>query len=94
MIKERVINGKTYSFKMTRKGIRVAEAAGMKVSEMGDTPMSALSYLWYAALYAKNPIAIKKSDELLDDYLDSNDCPENIQDLLEDLMTGYSEVFK
>lgn len=94
MIKEREINGKTYNFKMTRKGIRAAETAGMKISEMGDTPMLALSYLWYAALHATHSIAIKKADELLDAYLDSDDCPENVSDLLEDLMTGYSEVFK
>lgn len=93
MIKEREINGKTYNFKMTRKGIRAAEAAGMHISEMSETPMSALSYLWYAALYASHPMPIKKTDELLDAYLDGKGCNETIQSLLEDLMNGYSEIF-
>lgn len=93
MINEREINGTVYKFKMTRKGIRAAEAAGMHISEMSETPMSALSYLWYAAMYAAHPMTIKKTDELLDTYLDSKGCKETIQGLLEDLMNGYSEIF-
>lgn len=90
---QREINGKTYTFRMTRKGIRAAEKAGMRMSVMPDTPMDAVYYLWYAALYTEHPMTMGKSDELLDTYLDSSDCPESFSDILESLMDEYTEVF-
>lgn len=91
MIRE--INGKKYDFQITRKGIRAAENAGMKMQNIAEQPMLALSYLWYAAIYAKQPMQFNKACDLLDDYLDSEECTESIQDMLTVLSDEYVEVF-
>ncbi|WAX16246.1 hypothetical protein EL753P1_00024 [Eggerthella phage EL753P1] len=91
MIRE--INDKDYTFRMTRAGIRAAERAGMSMSDIGAKPMESLYFLWYAALYAEHPMVLKKSDALLDDYLDSADCPESFDDLFGDLAEQYAGVF-
>lgn len=91
MIRE--INGKDYSFDMTRAGIRAAERAGMSMEDIGRKPMESLYYLWFASLYSKQPMVMKKSDALLDDYLDSSDCPESFDDLFSDLAEQYAAVF-
>lgn len=89
----REIEGKKYSFRMTRAGIRAAERAGMNMSEIGDKPMEALYYLWFAALYAEHPMQIKQTDKLLDAYLDDPSCPEAYEDLIKDLSDQYAAVF-
>lgn len=91
MIRE--INGKDYTFRMTRAGIRAAERAGMSTSAMGEKPMESLYYLWFAALYAEHPMVMKKTDVLLDDYLDSSDCPESFEDVYGELAEEYAAVF-
>lgn len=90
---QREINGQKYNFRMTRGGIRAAERAGMNMGEIGDKPMEALYYLWYASLYAEHPMAMKKCDALLDDYLDDSSCPESYEDLIGTLMEDYAAVF-
>lgn len=92
MIRE--INGKEYTFRMTRKGIRAAEKAGLKMGSIGDSPVESTYYLWYAALYAEHPMIKAKADELLDDYLDDDSCPESFNDILESLGEGYASVFE
>lgn len=92
MIRE--INGKEYNFRMTRKGIRAAEKSGFKLSDFGNAPMSMAYELWYAALYAEHPMPHGKCDELLDDYLDSESCPESFSDVMEWLSEAYNEVFE
>lgn len=89
----RTINDKDYTFRITRKGICAAEKAGMNISEMADKPISAAYYLWYAALYAAQPMAFEKSQNLLEDYLDSENCPESFEDVLSCLGKEFSEVF-
>lgn len=91
MIRE--IDGKKYDFKITRKGIRAAEKAGMKMQNIIDQPMLFLSYMWYAAIYASQPISFDKACDLLDEYLDSEDCFESIEQMLTDLSDEYAEVF-
>ncbi|MBQ1779954.1 MAG: hypothetical protein II001_00790 [Bacteroidales bacterium] len=91
MIRE--INGKKYDFKITRKGIRAAEKAGMKMQSIVEQPMLFLSYMWYAAIYAAQPVTFEKSCDLLDEYLDSEDCSESIEQMLTDFSNEYAEVF-
>lgn len=90
---KREINGKEYTFRMTRAGVRAAERAGMNMSEIGDKPVAAMYYLWYAALHQEHPMPLKKSDDLLDAYLDDETCPEGFDDLIASLMEDYTEVF-
>ena len=45
-------DNKTYTFNMTRAGVRAAEAAGLVASEIAEKPQSALGLLFYAALYS------------------------------------------
>lgn len=89
---ERTINGKDYELKMTRKSIRRAEKEGMRLSELGDTPVGALYALWYAAIAGKQPMTVNKSDDLLDEYLDGEDCEEKASDLLAVLVEEYGSV--
>lgn len=91
---EREINGKTYKFKMTRKGIRAAEAQGFRISTVSDAPMSGFSYLWYASLYAAHPMAFDKACDLLDSYLDDPTCGESVSDLLNELVEEYGKIFE
>ena len=71
----------------------LAENAGMKMQNIAEQPMLALSYLWYAAIYAKQPMQFNKACDLLDDYLDSEECTESIQDMLTVLSDEYVDVF-
>ena len=89
----REIDGKEYKLAITRRGLREAEKQGMKFDDFTSKPLSMLYYLWYAALYANHPMTMAKSDALLDSYLDSPDCPEDISTLLEALSDEFSLVF-
>ena len=89
----RTINGKDYNFKITRKGLRLAEQQGMNFNEMGDKPISLVYYLWYAALCAQYPMSFDKACDLLDTYLDSEDCQETFNTLLESLGEDFNEIF-
>jgi len=90
---EREINGKTYTFQMTRKSLRQAERAGLRMSAVGDTPMDSTYFLWYAALSGAQPMQITKADDLLDTYLESADCPESFTDIFSSLLEEYNDVF-
>ena len=89
----RTINGKDYNFKMTRKGIRAAEQAGMDLTDLQTKPLTADSYLWYAALYAAQPITYKAACDLMDNYLDDDSIPETMGEIIESLSTDYTKVF-
>ena len=88
----KTIDGKDYFFEITRKGLRMAEQQGMNINEMTDKPMSMLYYLWYAALYTKQPMSMTKSDALLDKYLDE-DGSESMSEVLNWLVEDFNKVF-
>lgn len=88
----REINGKEYSFNMTRKGIRAAEREGFNINQISDKPINSLYYLWYAALYGAHPMNMSKSDELLDSYLDA-DNTESMLDVFTWLSDEFNRVF-
>lgn len=90
---KRVINGKEYEFRMTRKGIRAAERAGLKSDSISETPIEGVYYLWFAALHAEQPMVKSKCDDLLDDYLDDPTCPESFTDIAQSLVEDYQSVF-
>lgn len=83
--------GKDYELKMTRAGIRAAEAQGMTVSEMGEKPFSAIQMLFFAALYSGYKVAPAKAANMLDDLLDSGEV--EFSELFEELVEAYSELF-
>lgn len=89
---QRTINGKDYSFNMTRQGLRAAERMGFTVDSISSMPNTAAVYLWYAALGGKIPL--KKAEELLDDYLDDPNCPETFADVFESLADAYGSAFE
>lgn len=88
----KTIDGKEYTFGITRKGLRMAEQQGLNINEIADKPISAIYYLWYAALYGKHPMSMSKSDELLDKYLDECDS-ENMSEVLVWLSEDFARVF-
>jgi hypothetical protein len=45
--------GKNYELKMTRAGVRVAEAQGLSSSQIAEKPFSALALLFFASLYSR-----------------------------------------
>ena len=83
--------GKKYELKMTRAGIRAAEAQGMTVSEMGEKPFSAIQMLFFAALYSGYKVSPAKAASMLDDLLDEGDLEFNT--LFEELVEAYTELF-
>lgn len=89
----REIDGKEYTFMITRRGLREAEKQGFRLDDIESKPLSALYYLWFAALYAKHPMSMVKSDTLLDSYLDAPDCEEGMDSLLGLLGDEFSSVF-
>lgn len=88
----REIDGKEYKFAMTRRGLREAERQGFDLNSVEGKPMSALYYLWYAALWAAQPLSLAKSDELLDKYLDSENA-ESVDDVFAWLSDDFMRVF-
>lgn len=88
---EREIEGKTYKFQITRRGLREAEKQGMNLAELESKPLSLLYYLWFAALY---PMPMSKTDALLDTYLDDPNCPETMENLLATFSEEFASVFK
>jgi hypothetical protein len=82
---------KKYELKMTRAGIRAAEAQGMTVSELGEKPFSAIQMLFFAALYSGYKVNPNKAAAMLDDLLDSGDV--DFSELFEELVEAYSELF-
>lgn len=89
----RTIDGKEYSVKITRKGLRAAESQGMNYNELTNKPISLLYFLWYAGLYGSAPMPFDKSCDLLDAYLDDENCPETMTTLLESLSEDFDKVF-
>lgn len=89
----REIEGKEYKLAVTRRGLREAEKEGMRFDELENKPMSMLYYLWYAALYAAQPMSMKKSDDLLDKYLDDPNTTETFSELLDVLSGDFERVF-
>lgn len=90
MIRE--INGKEYTFKLTRKGVRKAEQQGLSIDT--TKPLSMVYGLWFAALMSNHPMPVNKAEDLLDDYLDQDDCPETIADITESLAGEYGSLFE
>lgn len=89
----REIDGKEYKLAITRRGLREAEKEGFRLDELENKPMSMLYYLWYAALYSHQPMSIKKSDDLLDKYLDDPENDEDMSALMDVLSEEFASVF-
>ena len=89
----REIEGKEYKLMITRRGLREAEKEGMRFNELEDKPMSMLYYLWFAAIYGAQPMTMKKSDDLLDKYLDDESTTETFGELLTELSADFERVF-
>jgi hypothetical protein len=83
--------GKTYETKMTRAGVRAAEAQGLTTTEISEKPFSALVYLFFASLYSAYKVNPNKAAVMLDDLLDSKEV--TASDLFEELGEAYSELF-
>lgn len=89
----REIDGKEYKLAITRRGLREAEKEGMRFDELENKPLSMLYYLWFAALYGAQPMSMKKSDDLLDKYLDDEHTTETFGELLGVLSEDFERVF-
>lgn len=83
--------GKTYTLKMTRAGIRAAESQGLNTSDMAEKPLSSLSLLAYASLYSAYKMPPSKVASMLDDLLDSGEV--DFKELFEELSEAYIELF-
>lgn len=83
--------GKTYTLKMTRAGIRAAESQGLNTSDMAEKPLSSLSLLAYASLYSAYKMPPNKVASMLDDLLDSGEV--DFKELFEELSEAYIELF-
>ena len=82
--------GKDYELKLTRAGIRAAEAAGLSTSELGDKPFSAVSLLFFAALHSYR-VNYAKATKMLDELLDAETV--TFEELFTELAEAYNELF-
>jgi hypothetical protein len=83
-------DGKDYELKMTRAGIRAAEAQGLSSSEIAEKPFSALNLLFFAALY-NYKINPNKAATMLDTLMD--DGTVEFKGLFEELSEAYVDLF-
>jgi hypothetical protein len=84
-------DGKTYALKMTRAGVRAAEAQGLSASQIADKPQSSLTLLFFAALFSQYKLNPNKASSMLDDLLDSGEV--KFEELFEELSEEYVELF-
>jgi hypothetical protein len=84
-------DGKTYTLKMTRAGIRAAEGQGLNTSDMAEKPLSSLGLLVYASLYSGYKMNPNKVASMLDDVLESGEV--DFKELFEELSEAYIELF-
>jgi len=83
-------DGKDYTLKLTRAGVRAAEEAGLKVSTMQDSPFSSLAHLFFAALHPYR-VTPNKATGMLDELLD--DGTFTVEGLFEELVEAYTALF-
>lgn len=84
-------DGKTYELKMTRAGIRAAEAQGLRSSEMSEQPFTALYLLFYASLFSQYKLNPNKTNAILDELLDAETV--KFDELFTELSEAYVELF-
>lgn len=82
--------GKTYELKMTRAGIRAAEAQGLEASQIAEKPFSALGLLFFASLFGER-VAPAKAEVMLDSLLDAGTV--TFESLFEELSEAYVGLF-
>ena len=85
--------GETYETKMTRAGVRAAEAAGLSAQDIASKPFSSLPLLLFAGLFSvvKGGFNPNKANDILDKMLDDGDT--TVGDALQELTEAYSELF-
>ena len=84
-------DGKEYELKMTRAGIRAAEAQGLSTSEITEKPFQAIGYLFFASLYSHYKVNPNKAATMLDDLLDDETF--EFTTLFGELSEAYTELF-
>lgn len=82
--------GTTYEMKMTRAGVRAAEAQGLSVSEISEKPFSAIYLMFFASLYHLR-VSPQKATAMLDTLLDSGLV--KFGDLYAELSEAYTGLF-
>ena len=84
-------DGKSYEPKMTRAGVRDAEAQGLMASQMAEKPQSSIGLLFFASLTSRYKINPNKAVAMLDDLLD--DGTFKFESLFEEMANAYSDLF-
>ena len=84
-------DGKEYELRLTRAGIRAAESQGFVTSDLDQKPTTALSWLFFAALYGRYKTPPKRTADMLDDLLDAGTL--EFTALFEELTEAYSHLF-
>ena len=83
--------GKSYDLKMTRAGVRAAEAQGLSSSQISEKPQSAVTLLFFASLFSQYKLNPNKAASMLDDLFDDGTL--KFGDLFESLSEAYVELF-
>lgn len=83
--------GKEYEMKMTRAGIRAAEAQGLSSSEIAEKPFSAINLLFFASLYSKYRVTPSKAEAMLDALLEADTL--DFKETFEELSEAYVGLF-
>lgn len=84
-------DGKDYQPKMTRAGVRAAEAQGLAASEIAEKPFTAAPMLMFAALYSAYKLPLHKVESMFDDLIDAGEL--DFKDTFEELSEDYVGLF-
>lgn len=79
-----------YELKLTRAGVRDAEAQGLTISMMSEKPFMAADLLFYAAL-SRYKVPPYKASAMLDHLLEDGEV--DFKDLYGELSSAYAELF-
>jgi hypothetical protein len=83
--------GKDYTLKMTRAGVRAAEAQGLSSSQITEKPFSAFVLLFFASLFSQYHLNPSKVASMLDTLLDAGTI--EFQPIFEELAEAYADLF-
>lgn len=80
-----------YELKMTRAGVAAAEGAGLRASDIAETPFSSLNLLFFAALHPYR-VPPAKAASMLETLLDEGTV--KFTELFEELAEAYAKLFE
>lgn len=86
------IDGRNFELRLTRKGLRAAEAVGLNMDEIKTAPFSQIPLMFIAMTHGSLPsrLSYARAEELTDELFDSGEM--SPRDFIEMFSEGMSEL--